>query len=61
MWQDLRLDISLDQALLTCLEDQARWVLAKNGQPGDGIPNLFDFVYMDALDAVAPERITVFR
>jgi ABC-type nitrate/sulfonate/bicarbonate transport system substrate-binding protein len=61
MWNDFHFDVNLLQSQLITLEDEARWAMergyAKKGQLHNFLPNL----YLDALWAVRPERVTVVR
>jgi NitT/TauT family transport system substrate-binding protein len=60
-WKDLALKVDLRQSQLITLEDEARWAMAR-GYAGKGIvPNFLPNLYLDALLAVDPERVTVVR
>ena len=58
-WQDLELQVDLRQSQLVTLEDEARWAMAKGYAPKGTIPNFLPHLYLDALLAVKPERVTV--
>jgi len=58
-WQDLDLKVNLLQSQLITLEDEARWAMAQGYAPKGGIPNFLPHLYLDALLAVRPERVTV--
>lgn len=61
LWADFNFKVQLRQSLLITLEDQARWAMAR-GYAADGpLPNLLPNLYLDALLAVQPERVTVVR
>lgn len=53
--------VSLDQSFLLILEDAARWIIANKLTDKTEVPNYMDFIYMDALEAVKPEAITIIR
>jgi len=46
---------------LTLFEDQARWSIENNLTSASKIPNYLDFIYLDALEAVKPEVVTIIR
>ena len=60
-WADFNLKVGLRQSLLITLEDQARWAMARGLVPSGPLPNLLPHLYLDALLAVQPERVTVVR
>jgi NitT/TauT family transport system substrate-binding protein len=58
-WQDLDLRVDLLQSQLITLEDEARWAMAQGYAPKTAVPNFLPHLYLDALLAVKPERVTV--
>lgn len=61
VWPNVELKVSLDQSLLTALDDEARWALQTEQVAGDSIPNFFNMLSLDAMDSVAPREISVIR
>jgi len=61
IWRKIELGLSLSQAFLLDIEDQAEWALDKGIVKGNTIPNYLDLIYMDGLDGVAPKRNTIIR
>lgn len=59
LWGGYSFRLSLDQALLVSMENQARWALDTGLVPPQALPNFFSVMYLDGLQAVAPGRITV--
>ncbi|OHD20196.1 MAG: hypothetical protein A2Y38_03645 [Spirochaetes bacterium GWB1_59_5] len=57
----LRGRVSLDQSLLLQLEDETRWALRLPIYAGQSMPNWLNYLHMDALDSVAPDRVRVIR
>jgi NitT/TauT family transport system substrate-binding protein len=51
----------LDQTILITLEDEARWAIREGLIDKKEIPNYLDFIYMDLLENVKPEAITIIR
>jgi ABC-type nitrate/sulfonate/bicarbonate transport system substrate-binding protein len=60
-WHDLDFKVDLLQSQLITLEDEARWAVARGYAPGGRVPNFLPHLYLDALMAVKPERVTVVR
>lgn len=50
----------LDQSLLLTLEDQGQWLI-DNQFKDKSLPNYLDYIYLDGLDHVRPEKITIIR
>jgi NitT/TauT family transport system substrate-binding protein len=59
LWPSYRFDIALDQGLVLALEDETRWAIANKLTDGIDMPNYLDYIYLDALEAVAPSAVTV--
>jgi ABC-type nitrate/sulfonate/bicarbonate transport system substrate-binding protein len=53
--------VTLDQALLVDLEDQARWAMKYRLTASQDMPNYLDFIYVDGLRAVKPEAVRIIR
>lgn len=60
-WDDFTFKLSLDQALLVAWDEIARWAIQSNFIDKKRLPNYLNFVYLDALEAVKPESITIIR
>jgi len=60
-WQDLDFHVDLRQSQLVTLEDEARWAMARGYADARAVPNFLPHLYLDALLAVQPERVTVVR
>ncbi len=58
-WNDFVFDISLDQSLLVSWDEIARWTIKNKFVESRKLPNYLNFIYLDALDAVKPESITI--
>jgi len=61
VWQGNDFALSMPQRLLLAMEDEARWVIKNTLVQEKEIPNYLDFLYIDALDSVKPEAVTVIR
>jgi len=60
-WQELNFRVDLLQSQLITLEDEARWAMARGYAPAGAVPNFLPHLYLDALLAAQPERVTVVR
>ncbi len=60
-WQDLDFRVDLRQSQLVTLEDEARWAMARGYAEQRALPNFLPHLYLDALLAVQPDRVTVVR
>jgi len=58
---DCTFKLSLDQALLVAWDEIARWAIQNNFTDKKELPNYLNFVYLDALEAIKPETITIIR
>jgi NitT/TauT family transport system substrate-binding protein len=58
-WKQFDFRINLLQSHLITLEDEARWAMARGYATKRPVPNLLPHLYLDALLAVQPERVTV--
>ena len=56
-----RLDVGLGQSLLTCLENGANWAIATGLTEQTDVPNYLEFIYLDAIESVKPEAVTIIR
>lgn len=59
IWPDINLKVSLDQALLIAMEDEAKWVLANNFVESDQAPQYLDLIYLTALKDVDPMSVSL--
>jgi len=53
--------LSLDQSLITAMEDEARWMIANNLTAEKTVPNFVDYIYEDGLKSVKPEVVSIIR
>ncbi|MBL7212469.1 MAG: NrtA/SsuA/CpmA family ABC transporter substrate-binding protein [Desulfobacteraceae bacterium] len=61
IWGDFVFQLMLDQMILMSLEDVARWAIKQGLTTQKEVPNYLDYIYMDALDEVRPEAVTIIR
>lgn len=61
IWSEFSFQLMLDQSILASLEDEARWAIKEGLTDKKEIPNYLNFIYMDALEQVNPEAVTIIR
>jgi NitT/TauT family transport system substrate-binding protein len=54
-----RLTLRLDQGLLILMEEEAKWALRNQLIDNKQVPNYFHSIYLDGLEKVKPEAVTV--
>lgn len=59
VWPEIDLRVTLDQALLRGLEDEAQWAIKNDLVEAEEPPNYLDFIYLDGLKRVRPESISI--
>jgi NitT/TauT family transport system substrate-binding protein len=59
VWSQNQYGLSLDQSLITAMEDEARWMI-KNGLTSEkDIPDFLSYLYLDGLKAMKPEAVSI--
>jgi len=58
IWSRTRLRVCLTQDLLIRMEDEARWCRKRMTPPGS-MPNFYNYMYLDGLEQVRPEAVSV--
>jgi len=61
LWGAYDFKVVLDQFLLVTFEDQARWAIRSNLTNATEVPNYLDYIYIDALEKVKPEAVTIIQ
>ncbi len=60
-WSKARFRVRLDQALLTLMEDEARWAIKNKLVDAEKIPNYLTFLHVDGLGKIKPDAVSVIR
>ena len=60
-WSENQFPLSLDQSLITAMEDEARWMISSNLTTEKQVPNFNDYIYEDGLKAVKPDAVNFIR
>ena len=61
VWSRNQFSLSLDQALLVAMEDEARWMIRNDLTAEKHIPAFLDYIDEDALKEIRPEAIDIIR
>jgi NitT/TauT family transport system substrate-binding protein len=61
IWSENQFSLSLDQSLITAMEDEARWMIKNNLTREKQIPDFVNYIYVDGLKAVKPEAVKIIR
>jgi NitT/TauT family transport system substrate-binding protein len=61
VWAEQQSSITLDQALITAMEDEARWMIKNNLTTEKTLPNFGNHIHEDLLKAVKPEGVSIIR
>lgn len=60
-WPQFQLSLSLDQSLITAMEDEARWMIKNKLTTEKQIPDFMNHIYVDGLKTVKPEVVKIIR
>ncbi|MBW7997150.1 MAG: transporter substrate-binding domain-containing protein [Candidatus Glassbacteria bacterium] len=60
-WDDFTFNLSLDQTFFINIESEARWAIRNELTDKTKVPNYLEYIYIDALESVKPEAVTIIR
>jgi len=61
VWSANDFSVSLDQAMIITMEDEARWAIKIKLTDQTKIPNYLNFIYFNALEKVKKDAVTIFH
>ena len=61
LWPDMDLRVSLPQALVLCLEDEARWAARSGFVTNRPPPNFLTMMHVATLEQLVPDEVTIIR
>jgi NitT/TauT family transport system substrate-binding protein len=61
VWQQNQFGLSLDQSLITAMEDEARWMIANNMTNATAVPDFRKYVSTDGLETVKPGSVNIIQ
>ncbi len=60
-WAQNQFIVSLDQSLITAMEDEARWLISGHMTTENKVPNFIEYVHEAPLKSVKPGAVSVIR
>ncbi len=60
-WRENLFSLSLDQALVAAMEDEARWMINNGLTSEKRVPDFMNYIYLDGLKAIKPEAVNIIR
>jgi NitT/TauT family transport system substrate-binding protein len=61
VWSQNQFSLSLDQALVVTMEDEARWMISNNLTTEKQVPDFLNYIYEDGLKVIKPEAVNILR
>jgi ABC-type nitrate/sulfonate/bicarbonate transport system substrate-binding protein len=61
VWSEYWIALSLDQALIIAMEDQARWMIANDLTHESQVPDFLSYIYTDGLEAIQPKAVNIIK
>ena len=58
-WSKTRFRVRLDQDLLTLMEDEARWAIQNKLVEAEKVPNYLNSFYLEGLEKLRPDAVSV--
>ena len=61
VWSQNQFSLSLDQALILAMEDEARCMIKNNLTTEKQVPDFTNYIYIDGLKAIKPQAVNIIR
>jgi ABC-type taurine transport system substrate-binding protein len=61
IWNSTQFLLSLDQSLITAMEDEGRWMINSNLTTEKTMPDYRNYLYLEGLEEVKPESVNIIR
>ncbi len=58
-WKRNQYSLSLDQSLITAMEDEGRWMIKNNLTSAEKIPDFLEYIYTKGLEEVKPGSVNI--
>lgn len=58
-WRNTQFSLSLDESLITAMEDEGRWMINNNLTSIKKVPDFRDYIYTDGLRDVKPDSVNI--
>ena len=59
IWKEHQFSLSLDQAYILTMEDEARWLIKNQFSATQSMPNFLNVIYFDAIEETKPTMVTI--
>jgi len=59
LWQQNQFSLTLDQSLITAMEDEARWMIANNMTDATAVPDFRHSIYTGSLEEIKPGSVRI--
>jgi ABC-type nitrate/sulfonate/bicarbonate transport system substrate-binding protein len=59
VWQQNRFSVTIDQSLVSTMEDEARWMMANNMTNATAMPDFRKFIHTKSLEEVKPGSVRI--
>jgi NitT/TauT family transport system substrate-binding protein len=59
VWGKNEFSLSLDQSLVSAMEDEARWMIGNNLTNATVPPDFLNYIYLEGLEAVKPQSVNI--
>ncbi|MCL5949074.1 MAG: NrtA/SsuA/CpmA family ABC transporter substrate-binding protein [Candidatus Bathyarchaeota archaeon] len=59
IWSSHQFALSLNQPLVSAMENEARWLISNNRTSETVVPNFLNYIYFDGLQTVKPESVNI--
>jgi sulfonate transport system substrate-binding protein len=60
-WPKSKFEVSLPQALIIVMEDEARWMIRNGITTQTRVPNYMNYIYFDGIQTAKPAAVTIIR
>jgi len=60
VWQQNQFGLSLDQSLITTMENEARWMIANNMTNATAVPDFRNYISTQGLEEIKPGSVRIF-
>lgn len=61
VWQQNQFGLSLDQSLISAMENEARWMMANNLTNATALPDFRNYIYPNSLEEIRPGSVRIIR
>lgn len=61
IWSENQFSLSLDQSLITAMEDEARWMIRNDRTNAKQVPDFLEYIHEAGLKTIRPEAVSIIR